>query len=645
MKKVEECSEIIYKYRFYIAAAIFLFCILFELSGSSIGMWKQYINSDTTEGVILGKSRGIRSDEWAVYTPMVFSQFKDGFKYFSDIIRGGNTDVFIVYGLPVLNLVQIFRPFQLGFLFLGVSKGLSFFWCGRFIALFLVMFELAMIITNKNKLLSLIGAVLITLAPIIQWWFAIDGIAELFIFGGLLIILLKQYLTTDNLYKRCGYLLLMDICAGGYALILYPAWQIPIAYAFLSIAIWVIINYKKEIKINIKDIISIIIALLIFIASMGYVFSQSFETIKTVMNTVYPGARCEIGGNAGKSFFYYIMNIFLPFKESGLATNTCEESLFFTLFPIGIIICIFNVIKTKKIDTLSVCLLIAYIFLSLWCIIGFPKIIAKLTLLSNSQASRSMLAVGFLDILILIRSLAIMKEPLKRVYSIIISVILTLILVIFNIIEKKEYLTIWAMSLCMAIMCLYLFYFICRYKAKYANYLLACGIIFVMLMSGATINPIRMGTNIIYGNKMLEEIEQMNKNDYGNWIIEELGFPYNNYLLMAGVPVLNSTNVYPNIDRWSKIDQKEEYKDIYNRYAHITIKLVKDDKDIKEKFELQTPDSFKVYITPHELKELNVKYIFTINQLEQYNSENIEIKLIYEFDNYKVYKIEFKDNI
>ena len=207
----------IYQYRYYIAVIVFLLCVIFEISGSSIGAWQDFIPIDGIEdGVILGKSRMIRTDEWAVLSPMTFSQFFDGFHYFSDIIRADKTDVFMVYGLPVLNIMQLFRPFQIGFLFLGMAKGLSFFWCGRWIALFMVTFEFLMLLTKKNKLLSFVGATMITLAPIVQWWFAINGLAEMMIFGGLAVLMLHRFMNDKIFWHRLICLFVLYCCAGGY---------------------------------------------------------------------------------------------------------------------------------------------------------------------------------------------------------------------------------------------------------------------------------------------------------------------------------------------------------------------------------------------------------------------------------------------
>ena len=640
--KIKIGGEFVYKYRFCIAALLFILCLLLQISGSSIGAWGSFINSNVPpdNGVIIGKSREIRTDEWAVLTPMMFSQKFDGFNYFSSLLRASKTDVFMVYALPVFNLMQIFRPFQLGFLILGNSGGLSFFWCGRFIALFLVSFELMMILTKKKKLLSFTGAVMVTLAPIVQWWFAVNGIAEIFIFGELAIILLYKYMNDNNLQKRCLYLLGLVICAGGYILTFYPAWQIPMVYVFLALAIWVIIDNRKKFKINYKDIISILVAIILFSTCMGYILHNSLDTIKAVMGTVYPGSRALTGGGDWKRFFEYAIDIFLPKKDIYLNSNQCEEALMFGLFPVGIILSIINLIKTKKKDALLVCLLIAYTFLGFYCIIGFPKIIATVTLMSKVQPGRAILAIGFLDVLLLMRNLYIMDEPLKRKNAILISLILTVILVFICKITHRMYLTKMMLA-AMIIMCSYLFYFLFRYKAKYANYLFTIGITFVMIMAGGTVNPIRKGIDVIYESDIIKEVQVINHEENGKWIVEELDFPKMNYLFTSGVQVINGTNTYPELNRWRKIDTEDKYEDVYNRYAHIRVKIEKEPKDVKEKFVLTFADAYTVYLIPNELKTLEVKYIFTTNDLEKFTTNEVQFQKKWSNEIYKIYKVNY----
>lgn len=633
--KINNCIDFLYKYRYVISIIIFLFCIIFEISGSSIGLWGP-MTGNKDNGLLFGISRAVRSDEWGTLTPMTFSQYFSNFKFISPSLRGGNTNVFLIYALPVFTIFQLFRPFQLGFLFLGMAKGLSFFWCGRFIALFLTTLELCMIITKKNKLLSYVGALMVTLAPIIQWWFAVNGIVEIFVFGQLLIILLYKYMKDDNFKNRCIYLFLMVICAGGYILVFYPAWQIPMAYVFLALAIWVLIENIKECKIKLKDIISIVIAIFILVLSLGYIFYNSMDVIKIILNTSYPGARLELGGLQLNKYFSYIINIFLPYKSNGILGNQCEAALMFSLFPIGIILSIYLLIKNKFKDKFLLIILVFYTFLSIWCIYGFPKPLAKISLLYLSQSGRSILAVGYLDILILLRCMNELK-PVKRIIALIASILLSILVIRRCYGLNANYLNHKFMIIIMIITLIYLFYFIFRYNKGICKYLFVLGIIPIMIMMGMPVNPIRHGVDVIYKTDLMKEIKKVDKDNKKIWISDEMDYPMNNYPILAGKKLINGTNTYPNLELWKKIDKKGKYKDIYNRYAHIRV-YVSD--NALEKFELVQPDLIKVYLSTKDLKKLNVKYIFTNRDLSTYSDSNITFKNIYN-KNYKIYELKY----
>ena len=103
--------DFIYKYRYPIGLITFLICVLFEIHGSSFGLWDNFLGYN--HHTLIGLSRGIRSDEWDVFTSFTFSQYYNNFSYFSSIPRATPTDMFAVYGAPVLNILLIFRPFQL----------------------------------------------------------------------------------------------------------------------------------------------------------------------------------------------------------------------------------------------------------------------------------------------------------------------------------------------------------------------------------------------------------------------------------------------------------------------------------------------------------------------------------------------------
>ena len=639
MKKIRSTFNYIFDHRYQIALIIFVLCVIFKISGSSIGLWSDQMNLDNKDtGIIFGKSSPIRSDEWAVLSPMFKAQTESGFNYFNNNLRATKTDVFMIYALPVLNIFQIYRPFLLGFIFLGFERGLSVFWCGRFIALFLVSLELCLLITRKNKLVSLIGATMITLSPIMQWWFAVNGLAEILIFGQLAIVLLYKYLNTENFKKRILYLFLVLICAGGYVLVIYPSWQVPMVYVFLALAIWVIIENRSNSKITKKDILSIIITLAIFGGSMLLILKTSSDTIKTVSNTVYPGARFEMGGGQLRKLFTYLSNFFFPFKQMGLGnSNVCEEALVFSLFPIGLILVIRNMIINKKKDILSICLLIAYMFLVIYCVFGFPKVLSKITLLSNSQPSRAILAVGFIDLLFLIKGLSSHNRPIKLFISILMTIFISAILVILNYKYLHDYYSFKPMIIVLIIIILYLIFFALNFDKKYSKLLFTLGILFTMFISGFLVNPVRTGVSVIEDSKILKEVKKIDKEDSGIWISEGFNFPVNNYIAMAGVKTINVTNTYPDLKKWHKIDPDKKYEDVYNRYAHITMNYVIEEPN--EKFILVQPDLFIVNVTAEDLKKLNVKYVFTKNNLDE-NSIFSKVDVI---DEYKIYRRDYLD--
>ena len=103
-------SDRMFKYRYYIATTIFLLCVILGVNGSSIGLVTSYFGV-TDNDIFLGTSRTIRSDEWACFTPMTWSQYYGAhpFSYYSEIIRATSTDVFLEYGQPIRSFLSVFR--------------------------------------------------------------------------------------------------------------------------------------------------------------------------------------------------------------------------------------------------------------------------------------------------------------------------------------------------------------------------------------------------------------------------------------------------------------------------------------------------------------------------------------------------------
>ncbi len=629
-------TSFLYKYRYLIATVIFILCVFFEVNGSSIGAWSTYF---TTGGnnVLFGMSRLIRSDEWGVLTPMTINQtLTNSFSYFSETIRSTKTDVFLEYGLPVKNILILYRPFYIGYLFLSFAKGYSFFWCGRFIALTLVSFEFGMFITNKNKTLSFLYALMIMFAPVVQWWFAINGLVEMLIYIQLSLIMLQKFMTTTDFKKHCLYTCVILICAGGYVLTFYPSWQIPLVYILLFLILWVIVENYKHCHMGKRDWLLVVIAIVLFVGSMGYLWHMSGETIQTIMSTSYPGKRIAVGGDSMRYIGMYLSNIWSPILDDGPFGNASESANFIDLFPLGYILYAMIRIKSKKRDVFSTCLLIPLIIMSAYCFLGFPEILAKITFLSYSSSNRVWIAIGFGNVLLLIRSLSLYKEKIlqNKLMIISISVFFSICLTLLNwsLAENVEFYAQPIVPVVMIVVFTVVFisvFFAYNHKGKQA----LCFVLgLTMIESGLLVNPIRLGFDDVTSSELVEAISSyVHEDPDATWISVDEPFPMNNIALMSGASALNCTNVYPNLEVWKKIDTDGEYEDIYNRYAHINIQLKEEGEAT---FELTFIDAFTVTMTVSDLETLGVSYIYTTHP------QTIDgLEMLENVDGYYIYKV------
>ena len=156
--------------------------------------------------------------------------------------------------------------------------------------------------------------------------------------------------------------------------------------------------------------------------------------------------------------------------------------------------------------------------------------------------------------------------------------------------------------------------------------------IFVITISGLAVNPLQKGTDVIYNNDVVQHISKIKSNDSDAlWIVVNDRSQIHNIPIMVGAKTINSTNTYPNMDTWHKIDPDGKYQDIYNRYAHIHADVT----EWETNFVLNAPDNFTVLVNQKDLEKLNVTYILSDKPLDQY-----EFTLVSSPSNYYIYKVK-----
>lgn len=641
--------ELIYKYRFVLSFLLLIMLVSFKISGSSMGCWKLFLG-DGESGIRLGEPRVWRSDEWGTLTPLCFRQQYNtlgAYNRYSQTLGSILTDNMLVYGQPSWDILTLFRPFYWGYLFFGSERGLSWFWCSRLIVLFLSWFELGMLITDGQKKLSVMLSVCVSFAPFLQWWFAINGLVEMLIYGACF-VLGSNYLVSHTFNPRkIAVAVGMAVCAVGYVLTFYPTWMVPVAWGFVPLFLWVIIWKFNRKVLRRVDVMPWLLIFVITAAGLTILAVTSWDVITAELNSVYPGNAPSSSGGTGLWWMMkYPISLVSRFSMNELIV---ENSSIICFAPAGFILALWVIIKEKKKDPLLILLLGMNLFLAWYYCVGIPKWLAKILLLSFVNSNRGPQVLGFLRLTLFARAVALKEKAPKRWLAALAAVISSAVPMrlalgftkyepgglryeYFDTAEKIV--VVWAI---LAVV----FYLL--YRARKSKYTMAVlGVCTVVLASSIWINPVAKGVPEITKSETMQQIRDLVKEDpKAIWLVVDMAYPATNIPAMAGADCLNTTQTYPQKTRWEMLDQEGECEDIYNRYCHIRASL-----GSKTMLELVSTDYVEVTLSPEDLKKLNIRYIVSTNDFDEriaagttniFTDSGIEFQKYYEGTQLSIY--------
>jgi len=644
IKNVNVTNRII-AWRWPIGIILWLIFTIFQIHGSSIGMYAHFLGVPELDTAILGLNRTVQIDEWGVFTPFIFSQYFDGgngtFSYFSEIIRAAHTDVALVYGVPCWDIITFFRPFLWGYLFLSPGQGLAFFWMGRLIILFLVSYEMGRILANDKKKLACMYACLIAFSQMVQYWFGENSFVEMLIFGQAGVLLLIQYIRRKSFLQRGFCVLAILYCVDGYILAIYPAWQIAFGYIFAAMAAWILHSHWKTVRFHRKDVLLIGIGVILAALPLVHVAYNSWDTIQAFLMSEYPGSRHVSGGaltwvELMRYVLVYPMSIeyFLPWPAINSAT-------FLSFAPLGIIMAVWQYVKCKKTDFLIwVFLGLSVVYYS-FCILPWPIFLSKLTLLSSVPEMRLLQAADFLQILILVRVLALDFNAMKWKGTCCCVIIYTVASYgASDFFLSDSHFMMW-IPIILAISAVVALYACRNFKS------LPILLILISLFSGMFINPISRGTKSIYETELGQKIQKIAEQNQGKWVVdsEDLSgtlniYAMNSYPVMFGAPTVNCMNLYPHWDRWQSIGLNQQEKRALNRSGYMNISITDAPTDMTcPNEDIPVANIVDICLNVKDLKTLDVSYVFTNRDLNDIISQNDVFELLDEANGYKIYRV------
>lgn len=635
--------ELLHNKRWLIAVCVFVFMVALNLNLSNASTFHYYIQPNIKGDFtlpILGTPRDIRSDEWLVDTPRRASAAYNNYGLYNYICRA--TENFgISASYLYLSFSSLSNPFNFGYYLLGTEYGAAFHWCGLLILGIFISYEFSLIISKGNRRIAILGSALLGLSSFSLWWsINVHIIAVLS-----LLVCAYYYFNTDSFKKQILLAIGVAMSASTFICQLYPAWQVPLAYILIALFAWIVVeNFDKIKRMKKKQWITVASAFIFMCAIVVSYLYDTREYSKAIMETVYPGSRFDAGSNYFFKGSWYIQTLLYPFKNTG---NNSEAGTFFSLFPLPMIFAalifarqVYARIKNKdeKVDMFFGLLLLPTILLILYCTVGVPAWLAKITLLGYSMSARAVDLLCFLNVLFLLR-IVTPSEDKNRFVPISVGVGISVLLLLYNIKTTTtyypQYMNLMYVGVISLIVVSFALILISKVPTKFKNSVVAITTAAVVI-SGISVLPINRGLDAIFDKPASYQIQSIREQEpEAKWIgYDSIVTPQ--FLIANGAPTVNSVNYIPNMSLWQTLDENGLYNEVYNRYAHVSVVFCEEDTW----FQLLQADCMVLHLSYKDIIKTDVKYLYSMYGLSE-NSDYIDLELLYNEDNAFIYKVTY----
>lgn len=587
----------------------------FKLHGSSIGIWNQMSpDREAVSGVLLGRPKAIRSDEWAVTTLAIVSQARSHPSFPLANPGWGPAQVPLIFNLPVRHWSMLVRPQFWGFFVLDLERGFAFYWNMKAFLLLGGVFLLLMLLTGNDFGTSLFGTAWVFFSGFIQWWFSTPAmLPEMVGCVALLLVAVHYLLLSSRRWVIAASALSVSVCLLNSTLSLYPPFQVPLLYLGIALLVGSLIprlaaGFPRELlgfRAGCAAFTLVAVAVL-----LGLYYRDAKPAISLMLGTVYPGSRMSLGGDVAlaqvfSGFYGFFMS------EASYPTkwgNVCEASNFVLLFPVPMANIAWRAWRSQPVTALEWSLVSYLVIVLAWMTVGGPHSLAVASALGLSPGTRPLLGLGLGSIYLCCIFLA--KPRLDgsggfgRQFLIASSfvAVLAVFALDFNRVTKgfatAEQIAIVSLVAGVA------GYLLCARR----RILLAVFILVPSVWSHGLVNPIAAGLGPILDTKVIYGVSEIVDRDpearwvvYGNHVRADL-------IKTTGANVFNGTKVVPPLEDFRVIDPRASAEATYNRFAHIRL-FPETGRGVA--ITLHQPDLYTIEIDPKSVlwRRLGIRYV------------------------------------
>ncbi|MGE8492441.1 DUF7657 domain-containing protein [Comamonas sp.] len=504
-----------------------------------------------------GKPRAVRSDEWAVVTPLTQAAVRNDFKRYNETSLY-REDLRINYGIPIADWGIIFKPTMWLYGLVNPAYAYSAHW---FLIFSLFIFGYTILFKKFGATYTLAIALSFGLyfTGFSQFWWNEKG--PLFaIFPWVIIPLIsnmKLIWKVTAFYYTAVFWLLTN---------LYPPIQISLAF----VGFIIILTQQPKIFTS-RKIIYILIAAALAAGTAGYYLK---DYLMATSATLYPGGRHSMGGEVP---FRFILSWFFPgfnftwSYNSLIGLNMSEIGVVGMYYYIAIAFFLnyknfHNIWQDPQQKRVFLALAIGFNLQLAWMVLPIPSRVGMIFLWDNVQPSRMQFASGVL--LALIASYTANKIGL--IFSLKRFALLAVFIIISWWIFKKPFGVKRTEDL-FFLPILFVAYLIFKKYRNSAHELVAISSLIFGIALFGRFNPLQSAWPIFNtpNNQTVQYLQELQKFNNGTLVYPGLPGAIANGM---GFRSLSHVTATPHMDFWRKNFPElpnNELNHIFNRYSHI----------------------------------------------------------------------------
>jgi hypothetical protein len=267
-----------------------------KLTGSSVAI---YAPPGDHGGIVAGRARNLRTDEWFVRTPLVARQVALGLPE-HDRMGVGEHDMALINDLPTRGWETVLRPHTLPYHVFGIERAFAFEWWTVLLvlpAIGLYAFALAL---GVRPLTAALISMLVVLSPVVQWWtvpWTGTCIGYACLAGAALLVAVRA----RSPYLKAVFAILAGWLAACLVVVFYPPWVLPMML-IVGAAAAAVISQSYPRGESARRWWFGLLGVLAVAGVVAAAFVLSFvlahrETIHAITATIYPGQRRNAGGS------------------------------------------------------------------------------------------------------------------------------------------------------------------------------------------------------------------------------------------------------------------------------------------------------------------------------------------------------------